>query len=86
MTGHPGPVLYYRDRCHLCEEMAAFLFRHWPAVAARLRWVDVDGDAQLQARYGEDVPVLLHDGEIVCRHTPDAAVLQRYFGPPTIPV
>ena len=30
--------------------------------------VDVDGDATLGRRHGLDVPVLLLDGTVVCRH------------------
>ncbi len=86
MSGDPRPVLYYRDHCHLCEQMAAFLFRHWPQVAAALHWVEVDTDARLAARYGRDVPVLTAAGELVCQHVPDPVQLVRYFGPPVIPV
>jgi hypothetical protein len=66
--------------------MAAFLFRHWPQLAAGLRWVDVDSNPLLTERFGLDVPVLAWDGQVVCRHVPDPAALQRYFGPPVIPV
>jgi hypothetical protein len=86
VTTDARATFYYRDGCHLCEEMAAFLFRHWPQLAAGLRWVDVDGDPQLAQRYGLDVPVLTVGGQVVCRHAPDTAALQRCFGPPVIPV
>lgn len=39
--------------------------------------VDVDGDPVLQRRHGFDVPVLLLDGTVVCRHRLDAAELRR---------
>jgi hypothetical protein len=39
--------------------------------------VDVDGDPVLQRRHGLDVPVLLLDGSVVCRHRLDAAELKR---------
>lgn len=39
--------------------------------------VDVDGDATLKRRHGLDVPVLLLDGTVVCRHRLDAAELKR---------
>jgi Glutaredoxin-like domain (DUF836) len=39
--------------------------------------VDVDGDPVLQRRHGLDVPVLLLDGTVVCRHRLDAAELNR---------
>lgn len=39
--------------------------------------VDVDGDPTLKRRHGLDVPVLLLDGAVVCRHRLDSAELKR---------
>ena len=39
--------------------------------------VDVDGDPVLQRRHGLEVPVLLLDGTVVCRHRLDAGELKR---------
>jgi hypothetical protein len=39
--------------------------------------VDVDSDPVLLRRHGLDVPVLLLDGSVVCRHRLDAAELKR---------
>lgn len=39
--------------------------------------VDVDADPVLQRRYGLEVPVLLLDGTVVCRHRLDADELKR---------
>ena len=39
--------------------------------------VDVDGDPTLVRRHGLDVPVLLLDGVVVCRHRLDAGELKR---------
>ena len=39
--------------------------------------VDVDSDPLLQRRHGLDVPVLLLDGSVVCRHRLDATELKR---------
>lgn len=39
--------------------------------------LDVDADAQLLHRYALHVPVLLLDGEVVCRHRLDVAQLKR---------
>ena len=79
-------ILYYRDGCHLCEDMAAFFYRGWPDQADRLTWVNVDDDPQLAARLGTDVPVLAVGQEIICRHLPDPEKMIRYFGPAAIPV
>jgi Glutaredoxin-like domain (DUF836) len=42
-----------------------------------LEVVDVDSDPQLKRRHGSDVPVLLLDGTVVCRHRLDLEELTR---------
>jgi predicted thioredoxin/glutaredoxin len=42
-----------------------------------LEVVDVDSDPQLKRRYGLEVPVLLLDGTVVCRHRLDLKELTR---------
>ena len=39
--------------------------------------LDVDAHPQLLRRFGMDVPVLLLDGEVVCRHRLDVPELKR---------
>jgi predicted thioredoxin/glutaredoxin len=39
--------------------------------------VDVDADPVLKRRFALDVPVLLLDGTVVCRHRLDAEELKR---------
>jgi hypothetical protein len=56
------------------------------ALASRLslppiELVDVDSDPQLLRRHGLDIPVLLLDGTVVCRHRLDAAELARLLRP-----
>ncbi len=51
-------LLYTRQGCCLCEGLEEKLRALEPA--PRLRLVDVDTDPALQARYGLEVPVLLH--------------------------
>ena len=42
-----------------------------------LEVVDVDSDPQLKRRHGLEVPVLLLDGTVVCRHRLDREELTR---------
>jgi len=42
-----------------------------------LELVDVDSDPELARRHGLDIPVLLLDGTVVCRHRLDADELVR---------
>jgi len=68
----------HREDCELCEEMVAEL----NALGRQIRLppitvVDVDSDAELVRRYGLNVPVLLLDGTVVCKHRLDADELRR---------
>jgi len=42
-----------------------------------LELIDVQSDPLLERRHGLDVPVLLLDGTVVCRHRLDAGELKR---------
>ena len=67
-----------RHDCALCEEMLAELAalgRQLPLPPIDV--VDVDADPLLKRRHGLDVPVLLLDGTLVCRHRLDRAELKR---------
>ena len=70
-------MLHRRD-CHLCEEMLAELQALGRIVPLPpIEVADVDADPVLKRRYGLDVPVLLLDGTVVCRHRLDAGELKR---------
>jgi len=67
-----------RPGCELCEQMRAELERlSLRAELPAIEMIDVDSDAQLNRRYGLNVPVLLLDGTVVCRHRLDAPELLR---------
>jgi predicted thioredoxin/glutaredoxin len=71
-------TVVHRQDCDLCDEMVAEL----QSLGRKLRLppvsiVDVDADPELLRRYGLNVPVLLLDGTVVCKHRLDAEELQR---------
>jgi predicted thioredoxin/glutaredoxin len=71
-------TVVHRDDCELCDEMLAELRALGRTTALPpIDVVDVDSDPVLQRRHGLDVPVLLLDGSVVCRHRLDAAELKR---------
>lgn len=78
----PDPVFYYRDGCHLCEQMYAALCQGWPDVAGRVEWRNVDHAPEWQAAYGLTLPVLQLDGRVVCTTFIDESKLIEYFGAP----
>ena len=81
-----APVFYYRNGCHLCEELAAILFRGWPRQAEIMQWRDVDTRPEWREAYGERVPVLISDGEEICALTPDLGRIAECFGDMANPV
>ena len=71
-------TVVHRHDCELCDEM----LRELQALGRTLRLppidvVDVDSDPVLQRRHGFDVPVLLLDDTVVCRHRLDGPELKR---------
>lgn len=69
-------VVYSRDGCHLCEDLVADLAviadEHGFAVEVR----DIDDDPELKARYHARVPVVEHDGEVICEYFLDPAAVR----------
>ena len=51
-------TLYTRRDCDLCREMEELLERELPRFVAEFRRIEIDGDAALEASYGQEVPVL----------------------------
>ena len=79
----PRLTVVHRQDCDLCDEMVAELEALGRTIPLPpLDIVDVDADPQLLRRYGLNVPVLLLDGTVVCRHRLDADELQRLLRMP----
>jgi predicted thioredoxin/glutaredoxin len=78
MSDPPRLQVVHREDCELCDEMLRELEALGRSVALPpVEVVDVDSDPVLQRRHGLDVPVLLLDGSVVCRHRLDAPELKR---------
>jgi Glutaredoxin-like domain (DUF836) len=74
----PRLTLVQRRDCALCEEMLGELAALGRSAALPpVEVVDVDADPQLRRRHGLDVPVLLLDDTVVCRHRLDRGELLR---------
>jgi len=70
-----GPLdltLYTRAGCHLCDDMKTALAPLVREFGARLAEVDVDGDEELRAHYGNEVPVLFLGARKAAKHRLDA--------------
>jgi glutaredoxin len=64
----PGVVLYRASGCHLCETAQRKLGELRDELGFELVEIAIDGDAELEARYRELIPVVEIDGERVCTY------------------
>lgn len=69
--------LYGHSYCHLCDEMRSALEPWRERLGFTLEVVDIEGNAELEARFGERVPVLLHGQREICHYFLDEAALAR---------
>jgi thiol-disulfide isomerase/thioredoxin len=72
-------TLYSRPGCHLCDEMKGVIARvvAEQAVDITLEEVDISTDAELESRYGTEIPVLLVNGRKVAKYRVTEGELAR---------
>lgn len=68
MANAPTLTLLGRAGCHLCDAMRMELVSHLARAGWVLEEIDITGKPDLESRYGWDIPVLLADGQEICRH------------------
>jgi predicted thioredoxin/glutaredoxin len=73
-------IVYSRENCGLCESFMAELAEQLGSLAAGVKVVDIDGDAELKRRYFDRVPVLTVDGDFVCAIKVDPDRIRRHLG------
>ena len=76
----PRLELLTRAGCHLCLTAAGTVARIAAEAGVGSREVDVDADPDLQAEYGDRVPVVLLDGREHSYFTVDVPRLRRDLG------
>ncbi|WP_153146462.1 glutaredoxin family protein [Dechloromonas sp. H13] len=72
-------TLLSRSYCHLCHDMEVAAAPLAAEFGVALRVVDVDADPELEAKYDELVPVLLHDDMELCHYFLDAPKVREYL-------
>jgi len=72
-------TVFVRQGCHLCTDMLQSLEYLKSELDFRYRVQDVDGDAVLEARYGDRVPVLVADATELCWYFLDSDRLREYL-------
>ena len=70
-------TLYGRADCELCHEMRVVVDEVARAVPLEVEEVDVDGDPELRARWGDTVPVLAVNGRPAFKVRVTAAALRE---------
>lgn len=70
-------ILYTRRDCELCREMEEILERVIPRFSARLERLAIDGNPELEARFGMEVPVLFVNGRKAFKYRCTARELHR---------
>ncbi|MBI5636612.1 MAG: glutaredoxin family protein [Nitrospinae bacterium] len=77
-------LLYSKEDCPLCGEMAAAAREASRRIPLSVTYVDVAADPRLQNEYGLDIPLLFHNGVCIAKHriTPEELVakLKRRMG------
>jgi glutaredoxin len=79
-VGEPRLQLLTRADCHLCETAEETLAGIAGEAGLALSSVDVDADPELQAEYGDRVPVVLLDGREHSYFTVDVPRLRHDLG------
>ena len=70
-------VVYTAEGCGLCERALEVVREVRADVEFELELVDIGGDAELERRYREHLPVVEIDGERAFSYFVDADVLRR---------
>ncbi len=70
-------TLYTRSGCHLCEVAKTVIEPALEEFGAKLREVNIEGDAVLTERYGLDIPVLFIGSRKAAKHRVDLEKFRR---------
>ncbi len=70
-------TIYSRPGCHLCDEMKAVVRTVARSVPLSLEEIDISADADLEARYGLEIPVLMVEGKKAAKYRIGEADLRK---------
>jgi len=70
-------TVYTQPGCHLCEEAVRVLTQLQTQTPFMLEEVNIQSDAALLAEYGEQIPVVLLNGEFLFEYTVDEDKLRE---------
>ena len=70
-------IVYYREGCHLCEQVVASLSQLQQELGYEIKQIDVDDDPELYKKYNVDVPVVSYQDEVIFYHFFDETALRE---------
>ncbi len=73
----PQLIVYYRDGCHLCEQVMASLLQLKSELGYEIRQVNIDDDEYFHKKYQADIPVVTYQDEVVFYHFFDEIALRN---------
>ncbi|MCW8890665.1 MAG: glutaredoxin family protein [Sedimenticola sp.] len=76
-------TFYYRDGCHLCEDMWHHLREIQEQRSFEVEFMNIDSDPGLQSRFGTLIPVLAAGERVICNYYLDPIALEQYLDRPT---
>ena len=69
--------IYSRPGCHLCDEAKEVIERVRRRFDFSLRVVNIETDPELEKKYGEQIPVVLINGNKAFKYRVDEAEFER---------
>jgi glutaredoxin len=70
-------TIYSRPGCHLCDEMKAVVRTVARSIPLSLEEIDISTDADLEGRYGLEIPVLMVEGKKAAKYRIGEGELMR---------
>ena len=71
---------YYRQGCHLCDDMLALLTPYQSSYPIQIQMHDIQHDPKLIEQYGLLVPLLTNEqGEEICRYFFDKSGFEQFI-------
>ncbi len=72
-------TFYYRDGCHLCEDMWHQLREIQEQRSFGIQFENIDMDPELKERYGLLIPVLAAGEKVICNYYLDPIALEKHL-------
>ena len=69
--------LFIRSGCHLCDDMLEGLKEYQKEYHFTLEVIDILGKPHLEDEFGQRIPVLMQDKDVICEYFLDPTALIR---------